>query len=317
MAISAWQAPEKITVGSRALTESRKKFSIATLSTAQRQALLARCNWRGALQLAGHAGLVLIIGGLIQARIPYWPLLLLPQGILVMFLFCGMHESIHRTAFRTKWCNDVVATVCGWLVALPAIWFGHFHIHHHRFTNDPARDPELAAAKPGSRAVYLLHLTGLPTWWSRIRLLAGNALGRNRDGFVPDKARAAVAAEARWFLALYAIALIGSLAMASDLLLWTWVVPALIGQPFLRAYLLAEHTGCAEVADMFANTRTTYTSAVVRFIAWNMPYHVEHHALPAVPFHKLPEFHRHTRPYLRVTESGYLNVHRKLWAALD
>ncbi|MDA1098715.1 MAG: fatty acid desaturase [Proteobacteria bacterium] len=304
-------------MGTRPLIEDSKKFSILTLSKAQRQALLARSDGRGALQLAGHVGLVLSLGGLIQARIPYWPLLLLPQGILVMFLFCAMHESIHRTAFRTKWCNDGVAAVCGWLVALPPIWFRHFHIYHHRFTNDPARDPELAAAKPASRAAYLWHLTGLPTWGSRIRVLIGSALGRNRDSFVPDKARAAVAAEARGFLALYAVALAGSLAFASDILLWSWLVPALLGQPFLRAYLLAEHTGCAEVADMFVNTRTTYSNAPVRFIAWNMPYHIEHHALQAVPFHKLAAFHRHTRPYLKVTEYGYLNVHRKLWAALD
>ncbi|NQV59104.1 MAG: fatty acid desaturase, partial [Alphaproteobacteria bacterium] len=137
------------------------------------------------------------------------------------------------------------------------------------------------------------------------------------DSFIPNNAQAAVAAEARRFLALYAIAFAGCLALGSDLLLWTWVIPALLGQPFLRAYLLAEHTGCAEVADMFVNTRTTYTSALVRFIAWNMPYHIEHHALQAVPFHKLPAFHRHTRPYLKVTENGYLNVHRKIWAGLD
>ncbi|MDP7548266.1 MAG: fatty acid desaturase, partial [Alphaproteobacteria bacterium] len=150
-------------VGSRALSEKVEKFSITALSKAERQALLVRSNGRGALHLAGHAGLVLIIGGLIQARIAYWPLLLLPQGILVMFLFCAMHEAIHRTAFRTKWCNDVVAAVCGWLVLLPAIWFRYFHIDHHRFTNDPTRDPELAAPKPGSRSAYLLQLTGLPT----------------------------------------------------------------------------------------------------------------------------------------------------------
>ncbi len=299
------------------LSEKAGKFRISSLSKAQRQALLARSDWRGALHLVGHVGLVLIIGGLIQARIAYWPLLLLPQGILVMFLFCAMHESIHRTAFRTKWYNDVVATVCGWLVLLPPVWFRHFHIHHHRFTNDPARDPELAAAKPDSRGAYLLHLSGLPTWWFRIRSFAGNALGRNRDSFIPNNAQATVAAEARRFLALYAIAFAGCLALGSDLLLWTWVIPALLGQPFLRAYLLAEHTGCAEVADMFVNTRTTYTSALVRFIAWNMPYHIEHHALQAVPFHKLPAFHRHTRPYLKVTENGYLNVHRKIWAGLD
>jgi fatty acid desaturase len=303
--------------GSRALSETDKRFSITSLSKAERQALLAHSNWRGALHLAGHAGLVLIIGALIQARIAYWPLLLLPQGILVMFLFCAMHEAIHRTAFRTKWCNDIVSAVCGWLVLLPAVWFRHFHIDHHRFTNDPARDPELAAAKPGTRTEYLLHLSGLPTWWYRIRSFAISALGRNREKFIPNKARASVTAEARWHLALYAIAVAGSLAVGSDLLLWTWAIPALLGQPFLRAYLLAEHTGCAEVADMFVNTRTTYTSALVRFIAWNMPYHIEHHALQAVPFHKLPAFHRHTRPYLRVTEDGYLKVHRKIWAGLS
>ncbi len=304
-------------VGSPALNESGKFFSISALSKAQRQAFLARSNGRGALHLVGHVGLVLFIGMLIQAKIPYWPLLLIPQGILLIFLFSAMHEAIHRTAFRTKWCNDVVATVCGWLIALPATWFRYFHIDHHRFTNDPARDPELAMAKPNSRVGYTLYLTGLSTWWARMRVFYGNALGRNRDGFVPNKARAAVAVEARWHLALYAVALAGSVALKSDLLLWTWVVPALIGQPFLRAYLLAEHMGCAEVPDMFVNTRTIYTSALVRFIAWNMPYHVEHHALQAVPFHKLPDFHRHTRPYLKVTETGYLNVHRKIWATLD
>jgi len=303
-------------VGSPALSENSKKFSISTLSKAQRQALLARSNSRGALHLSGHVGLILIIAGLIQAKIAYWPLLLIPQGILVIFLFSAMHEAIHRTAFRTKWCNDVVAAVCGWLLALPATWFRYFHIDHHRFTNDPARDPELATAKPNTRAGYILYLTGLSTWWARIRVFYGNALGRNRDSFIPNKARAAVAAEARWHLALYALTLAGSVALESDLLLWTWIVPALIGQPFLRAYLLAEHTGCAEVADMFVNTRTIYTSAPLRFIAWNMPYHIEHHALQAVPFHKLPEFHRHTRPHCMVTETGYLKVHRKIWAAL-
>lgn len=299
------------------MNEVNARFSISALSKAERQALLAQSNWRGAAHLAGHGGLVLIIGMLIQAKVAYWPLLLLPQGILVMFLFCAMHEAIHRTAFRGKWCNDVVATVCGWLVALPAVWFRYFHIDHHRFTNDPARDPELAAAKPSTRGQYLLHLSSLPIWWARVRILFANALGRNKDGFVPNKARAQVTVEACWYLAFYGAAIAVSFALQSDLLLWTWVVPALIGQPFLRAYLLAEHTGCAEVSDMFVNTRTTYTNALVRFIAWNMPYHVEHHALQAVPFHKLPDFHRYTRPYLKVTDEGYLNVHRKIWAALD
>jgi fatty acid desaturase len=36
-----------------------------------------------------------------------------------------------------------------------------------------------------------------------------------------------------------------------------------------------------------------------------MPYHVEHHVAPNVPFHRLPELHRSMRDQLKVTANGY------------
>ena len=63
--------------------------------------------------------------------------------------------------------------------------------------------------------------------------------------------------------------------------------------------------GHPRVANMFQNTRTVFTTALVRFLAWNMPYHVEHHVYPAVPFHQLPALHRLMRDELRVTAAGY------------
>ena len=110
-------------------------------------------------------------------------------------------------------------------------------------------------------------------------------------------------------LAIYAvIAVTGALAGA-EWLIWCWLLPMLLGQPFLRLYLLAEHGLCPHVADMFENTRTTFTGQAVRWLAWNMPYHAEHHAYPNVPFHKLPELHALTRPHLKVTERGYARFH--------
>lgn len=54
---------------------------------------------------------------------------------------------------------------------------------------------------------------------------------------------------------------------------------------------MAEQTGCASTRDCLENTRTTLTLALVRLVAWNMPYHAEHHSYPAVPFHALPGLH--------------------------
>ena len=45
---------------------------------------------------------------------------------------------------------------------------------------------------------------------------------------------------------------------------------------------------------------------IVRFLAWNMPYHVEYHTLQHVPFHRLPELHDHMRGRHQVTSDGYV-----------
>jgi fatty acid desaturase len=94
------------------------------------------------------------------------------------------------------------------------------------------------------------------------------------------------------------------------------VVPALLGQPALRLYLMAEHALCPLTPDMLENTRTTYTNALMRALAWNMPYHAEHHAYPAVPFHRLPEVNRALASRLKSTAPGYIAVQRAILRSL-
>jgi len=122
--------------------------------------------------------------------------------------------------------------------------------------------------------------------------------------------------EARIHLALYALIAVASVVMRSAAVLEFWVVPAVLGQPWLRLYLLAEHTGCPLVPDMLANSRTTLTNGIVRFFAWNMPYHAEHHAFPAVPFHALPRLHQRLAPALKVVASGYIDAQRSILKGL-
>ena len=89
-------------------------------------------------------------------------------------------------------------------------------------------------------------------------------------------------------------------------MLWVWFIPLLIGLPFLRLYLMCEHTLCPNSDDGFANTRTTISNPIVRFLMWNLPYHAEHHLFPNIAFHNLPEAHRHLRPHLKYVARGYV-----------
>lgn len=296
--------------------EFTHKQAIAALDAGELAALKETADGPGLKRLAVHLGLLGATGLSVltlPAGVP-WLIVLIAHSILLVFLFTAAHEAIHGTAFRSAWINEAVATGAGFLLLLPPRWFRYYHLAHHRFTQDPANDPELASPRPAGWPAYLLYLSGLPYWQAMAAALLNDALRRDPGPFVPKAARARVRSEARAYLAAYA-----ALAGASAIFGWTWpvwlwVVPVLLGQPFLRAYLLAEHAGCPLVADMLANSRTTFSNAAVRFLAWNMPHHSAHHALPVVPFHRLPRLTALIEARLKITSPGYLAAHRDIRA---
>jgi len=277
--------------------------------------LSRRSDARGFLQLAAHCTLLCMTGSLVWAsRGSVWllPAIIL-HGLVLNFLFCALHECIHRTAFASRRVNDVVAWVCGTLLLLPPEYFRLFHFAHHRFTQDPKRDPELALPAPATLRSYVWRATGLPNWHKRLTVTLGHALtGRVTEPFVPALKRRMIVREARILWICYAAILALSLAFHRTEALIYWILPALAGQPFLRLYLISEHAGCALVDNMCANTRTTYTNAAVRLLAWQMPYHVEHHAFPAIPFHALAQVNALIRDRIEVHAPGYLALHRAL-----
>jgi len=288
------------------------------LDRSQLRALETRSDAAGLLHLAAHGAALLASGFLLSRSLgSLWvgPATIL-HGAVLVFLFAPLHETVHRTAFRSRWLNEALGWICGALLLLPPEYFRRFHFAHHRHTQDPARDPELATPKPASFAGWLLQVSGIPYWLRNLRAVLGHALGRVPEPFIAPRAAASIVREARLLLAAYAAIAAASAAAGSPAALLYWVVPALAAQPPLRIYLMAEHTLCPLVPDMLANSRTTRSNAVVRFLAWNMPFHAEHHAFPSVPFHALPALHGMLSPDLRVVATGYLAVQRDILRVL-
>ena len=293
------------------------RTAITNLEPALRQSLIERSDGPGLLRFSFHLGAILALGTLIALGVPFWFLLLPVQGILIVFLFTALHECTHETAFKSSFLNTAISIISSFLIFIPPVWFRFFHFAHHRHTHDPARDPELQTPKPSTLIGYVKHVSGLPLWFAAIRTLLRNAAGRTTDDYVPEKATTRIAFEARGMLAIYVLIATASILWESSFVIWTWIVPALLGQPFLRLFLLAEHANCPHVENMFENTRTTFTTMLVRLVAWNMPFHAEHHALPTVPFHKLPELHEAVREHLKTTADGYARFNGELVSNLS
>jgi fatty acid desaturase len=276
------------------------------------RALSRRADAQGALRLAIHLAMLAGAGWLvaIAAGWAVVPAMLL-LGIVQVTLFAPLHETMHLTAFASRRANAIV----GWLVSCPSLLNWHFyaalHWDHHRFTQDPARDPELNPPPPADLPGYLARVSGFNFWRGRIEAIADAWRGDlSRYPFIAERARGRIAASLRWMSVFMAALSVGSTALVGW---WAplafWIGPQLLGQPFLRLLLLAEHTGCTNDANGLTNTRTTLTNPLLRLLMWNMPYHAEHHLYPSIPFHRLPAAHRALKARLGVIQPGYARWH--------
>ena len=236
------------------------------------------------------------------------------QAIFVNALFGAMHESVHYGSFRTRRLADLLAFFSGAAILNNAGFYRHYHMAHHRYTQDPARDPELiTSGTPRTWGNYLFRVSAIPFFLLRLRDIFLFPFGFKGDvNYIHEKAWPEVRRWGRWLLAFYAVLLAGSLALQTDVLLWVWLIPLAIGAPLLRLYLLCEHTLCPNSDDGFANTRTTLCNPLLRFLMWNLPYHAEHHLLPNIAFHHLPEAHRYLRPHLKFVARSYTGTNREI-----
>jgi fatty acid desaturase len=238
------------------------------------------------------------------------------QGFIVSFQFMLVHETAHRTAFRSRWPNLLFGHVSGAAIVLPYEYYTEFHWDHHRYTQDAAQDPELVFRDPPrSLAMLVFAFSGITQVLKRLQLMLRHAItGKVTVPWVPAAKHRLTVREARLYILAYLALAAISAAFGSTLLLWIWVGPILVGQFMLRPYLLSEHTGCGHTRSAFENTRTTHTNALMRWFTWNMPYHAEHHAYPSVPFHALPALNRLVDDRIRHKGHGYHRVVREVWS---
>ncbi len=277
------------------------------------RAVVTRSNRPGLVFLAGHLALLAATGWLVHLSLGTWWLVpaWLAHGTVVVHLFAPLHETTHQTAFASRRLNEAVAWLCGLAIVLSPTFFRYEHRAHHAHTNHDEDDPELIRL-PATIAGYLWYLSTIPYWALLVHNMADHARGRFNAverRFLEAAQQREVAIRARWMWAFYGGVAVLSVAAGSWAALTYWVIPRLLGEPWMRVIRMAEHVGLPLVPDFLQNTRTTRVLWPLRVLNWNMAYHTAHHFAPAVPFHRLPEFHGLIEPHVAAIGDGYGEVH--------
>jgi fatty acid desaturase len=281
--------------------------------------MAARSDARGALQFGLHLACIAATGTLVWLTLPFWFLLIpamLLHGITLVTMFAPMHECTHRTAFASPRLNDAVGWVAGLLSFYNSTFYRYFHSWHHRYTQDPARDPELMFPRASTRFRYLREISTIGFWYRRTVDYGKLALGAARLPFVPDSARRTIQISVAMQLLIY-LAAAAAVALGFTAPLYFFFLPSLLAMPLMRGYLITEHTLCSRDQNFLTNTRTTLANFPIRLLMWNMPFHAEHHLFPSVPFHRLPALHDQIGDRFAHVAPGYVATNRKVWAALS
>jgi fatty acid desaturase len=230
------------------------------------------------------------------------------------------HECGHRTAFRTKWMNDVVYQVASFMVLRePEVWRWS-HTRHHTDTIIVGRDPEIAVPRPPKLWEIGLSFLGImqaKVYFYKIFLHSTGRLTAEEKTFIPGSEWGKVFWTARIHLAIYVAVIAWAIAIESILPLMYVGLPSFYGAWLYIITGLTQHAGLAEdVLDHRLNCRTVYMNPVVRFLYWNMNYHVEHHMFPMVPYYNLPALHEEMKADTPRPYNGFWEAYKEIIPAV-
>jgi len=269
-------------------------------SPVEMAAVRARSDATG-LMCAIHAWIMI---GVSMALFAIWPN---PLTFIVAVILIGsrqlglailMHDGAHGILMKTHSLNEWVSQwLCAYPVFTDTIPYRHYHLVHHRTTQQPD-DPDLhlSAKFPITRASFrrklIRDITG-QTGFKQRRAQIMAALGKPG---APFSERFATFGKK---LGGPIIANLALLAILTALGRWYfyplfWLLPLLTWQQVItRVRNIAEHAIVPDNDDVFRNARTTYASWWERalFAPYWVNYHVDHHLMFYVPCYNLPKLH--------------------------
>ncbi|MCP4384051.1 MAG: fatty acid desaturase [Hyphomicrobiales bacterium] len=230
------------------------------------------------------------------------------------------HEMGHRTAFRTRWLNDVVYQVASFLMLRePTVWRWS-HTRHHSDTIVVGCDPEIVTGRPPDIPTLLINLFNLKNLVLALKKLYIHAAGRlteSEDSFIPETECWKVYRTARIWLVILAAVIALALAVGSILPLMYIGLPVVYGGSLGLVLAVTQHLGLKEdVSDFRLNTRTIYLNPLLRFLYLNMNYQVEHHMFPMVPYYNLPKLHEKLKADMPPAYGGLIEVYSEIIPAL-
>lgn len=277
-----------------------------------KQAIAAAKNYMGqfgwptilleAFVLAGFiANLVLFANDII----PAWAATIILAALTYMSytpLHEAAHGNIHGKYDSLRWVNDLCGYLVAPLIAVPYASHRLEHFTHHRYTNNPSKDPDFMISGIGKGPLSAF-LTVLKFFWVQNSFFAlhhwGSSSFKDRLTFCTE-----VIISWGWRIAF--------IAMVDQPAAWIVIVAGYLMGGFFTAYWFAyrPHIPYKET-QRYRNTNSLIMPTWMKPFEWfwlGQNLHSIHHLFPRVPFYKYHALHNDIEPILRAQGTPILDI---------
>lgn len=252
------------------------------------------------------AGVAANLGLFVAGILPWWTATLILAG-LTYFAYTPLHEAVHGNINGRNdgllWLNNL----CGYLVApfimVPFSSHRVEHFTHHRFTNQPDKDPDYMVSGMGKGPIAAIFTT-LQFFWVQntffVREYWGSATLRERAAYCAE-----VSVSVGWRVAFVLLApqTLPGLAVI--------VLGYFLGG-FFTAYWFAyrPHIPYKDPAR-YRNTNSLIMPTWMKPVEWfwlGQNLHSIHHLFPRVPFYRYHALHREIEPIMRAQGTPIVGI---------
>lgn len=262
--------------------------------------------WPTVLLAAAVVALVIADLGLFATgRLPLAPAMLIYAAVTYMSytpLHEAAHGNIHGPHDRLRWLNDVCGYLMAPLMIVPFSTHKVEHFTHHRYTNQPDKDPDYVVSTMGD-GVFAFLTCGVHFLWVQntflFRSYWATALWRAKAVYIVE-----ILVAAGWRVAFVTLV---ARENAWALLLFGYLAGA-----FFTGYWFAyrPHHPYSD-ATRYRNTNSLFMPGWMKPLEWfwfGQNLHSVHHLFPRVPFYRYHALHRRIEPAMRAHGTPMIGI---------
>ena len=223
-------------------------------------------------------------------------------GTIYSFSVSNWHETVHRTAFKTRWLNEIFYHIASFMSDFEGFRWRWSHTFHHSNTlqTKDDYDHEIQIARPTDLIAFYLNFIPFSDLLFPHKLIKYEVIKHSLGFFspvisitAPEKEKGKIVWNSRLYVFIWICVISLSIYYKTFLPIIYIILPTYYGKPLWFLVNVTQHLGAAiNTKDHRESTYSIKINPLLSFLYWHMEYHLEHHMFPMVPSYNLKKLHK-------------------------